>query len=391
MIPDYYEFLCGVKILSGKKALSNLPYEMEKLGAKNAFVVTDKGVAGAGLLNHLRAALEGTKCKIGHIYEDTPVDSSARVCNEIAKIYREKKCDSLIAVGGGSCMDTAKGANIVISEETDDLMKFQGTDRLSKPMKPLIAIPTTSGTGSEVTMAAVIKDEDRHVKMPFMAEQLYPHVAVIDPVMTMTMPPKITAATGMDALTHAVEAYVCIQHNPVSDAFALSAVRLIFQHLARCVEKGEDVEARLATANAALLAGIAFSNAMVGVVHALAHATGGVCNVPHGVANAIFLPYGMEYNFGKEAERIGDLAWFMGVRTFADKPIDRARAAVQAVRDLQKKLHDLSGLPLTLKEAGVPKEKLAEIAKAAVNDGSCTYNPDDVTVKDAMALLEKAY
>lgn len=391
MIPEYYEFFCPVKILSGLKALSNLPNAMAELGAKKALVITDQGVVKAGLLKHVKAAMEGSNCSLGAVYDKTPVDSSNKVVNEAAAIYRQKRCDCLVALGGGSCIDTAKGVNIVISEETDDLMKFQGADRLTKPQRPLIVIPTTAGTGSEVTMVAVIRDVDAGIKMPFTSDLLYPAVAILDPKMTRSMPPKITAATGMDALTHAVEAYYCIQKNPISDVFSIAAIRLIFDNLVQCTKNGKDEKARLAMANASLMAGIAFSNSMVGVVHALAHATGGVCHVPHGVANAIFLPWGLEYNLEKSAATIGELAQYMGVKDLPGSALQRAKAAVQAVRDLNKRLHDISDLPLTLSQAGVTEDKLPDIARAAFNDGTTNYNPEEVTYKELLKVLKKAF
>jgi alcohol dehydrogenase len=391
MIPDYYEFVCPVKIISGKAALPNLPYEMAQLGAKRALIVTDKGVVGAGLLKHIQAAMKGAKQKIAAIYDETPVDSSNHVCNQVAEIYRKNKCDCLVAVGGGSAIDTAKGVNIVISEGTDDLMRFQGTDCLTQPAKPLIVIPTTAGTGSEVTSVAVIRNVDAGVKMPFMDQRLYPHVALIDPKMTMTMPPKITAATGMDALTHAVEAYISLQQNPVTDAFSTAAIEMIFENLVQCVEKPKSVKARLAMANAATLAGIAFSNSMVGIVHALAHATGGVCHIPHGVANAILLPYGMAFNIKKSARRLAKLAPLMGVTDLSGSDTAKAKRAIEAVHGLNAKLSELTGLPTRLKDAGVPKEKLAEIAHAAINDGATTYNPEEITEKALLAVLKKAF
>lgn len=391
MIPEYFEFSCPVKVISGYKAISNLPYEMEQLGAKNALVVTDQGVVNAGLLKIVAASFKKSGAKIGAVYDRTPVDSSSQVCNEVAELFRKKKCDCLIALGGGSCLDTAKGANIVISEETDDLMKFQGTDRLTKPTRPLIAIPSTSGTGSEVTLVAVVRHTESEVKMPFMSERLYPNVAILDPKMTLTMPAKITAATGMDALTHAAEAFYCLQKNPISDAFALSAIRLISTHLVNATQNGSDEKARLGMANAALLAGIAFSNSMVGIVHAMAHATGSVAHIPHGVANAIFLPFGMEHNLKKVPEYLGQLAEPLGVTNLPAKPVDRAQAAIQAVRDLNRKLNELSGLPLTLSGAGVARGQLEAIAKATINDGSCTYNPEEVVYKEVLEILNRAF
>jgi alcohol dehydrogenase len=391
MSTDFYEFFCPVKVISGLQALSNLPYEMDQLGAHRALVVTDKGIVGAGLIKHVEAAFEGSNCTIGFIFEDTPVDSSNVVVNQVAALFREKKCDCFVAVGGGSCIDTAKGANIVVTEETDDLMKFRGAERLKKAMKPLLVVPTTAGTGSEATLVAVISNVQAGVKMAFTSDRLYPNVAILDPKMTLTLPPKITAATGMDALTHAVEAYYSLQKNPISDSLAVSAIKLIAGSLVACVENGRDERARLSMANASLIAGMAFSNSMVGVVHAIAHAAGGVCHVPHGIANAILLPFGMEHNLEKRAAAIGELAPLLCGRDVAGGDLERARAAVQAVRDLNSKLNKMSGLPLRLRDAGVAEDKLETIARVAINDGSLVYNPDDVTLEDAIGILRGAY
>lgn len=391
MIPKYYEFHCPVKIISGHKALANLPYEMTLLGMKNALVVTDQGVVAAGLLKLLENAMKDADNKIGYIYDKTPIDSSVAACNEIGALFRRHKCDGLIALGGGSAIDSAKGANIVISEGTDDLLKFQGMDRLTAPTQPFIIIPTTAGTGSEATQAAVIKNVDKNVKMPFISDKLYPDLAILDPDLTLGLPPKMTAATGMDALTHAVEAYVDLQKNPMSDAYAVAAIKIIFTDLLTCVKNPKNKQARLAMANAALFAGIAFSNAMVGVVHAMAHASGGICKVPHGIANSILLPFGMDYNLDKRTEEFAELAAVMGLSNLPAKPMDQAKAAIQAVRDLSRTLHDLTGLPLTLKEAGVPEEKLPEIAKGALNDGSMIHNPKEVSFEDCLEILKRAY
>jgi len=389
-VPQYYEFSCPVKIISGFKALANVPYEMKLLGASRAMLVTDQGVAGAGLLKHVEAVFEGSNCEIAAVYDKTPPDSSSRVVNEVAKEFQDKNCDCFIALGGGSSIDTTKGANMIVTEGTDDLMKFQGAERLSKRMKPFIAIPTTAGTGSEVTLAAVIYNEEAKVKMAFTSYLLLPNVAIIDPQMTVTMPPKITAATGMDALTHAIEAYYCLQKNPVSDSFALAAIELIMENLVKCVQDGKDENARLAMANGALLAGISFSNSMVGVVHSLAHACGGVARVPHGVANAILLPYGMENNLEKAADDIAELAPYLGADA-SGSSMDRAKAAIEAVRKLTGRLNELAELPITLRDAGVKEEQLEQIAQAAINDGAVTYNPEDVTYEVALDLLKKAF
>jgi len=390
MMPNYYEFYCPVKIVSGNKALSSLPYEMDQLGAHKALIITDRGVVAAGLLKKVQSVFEGSNCAIGAVYDQTPVDSSNLVVNQVAKIFNEKGCDCLVALGGGSAIDTAKGVNIVVSEKTDDLLKYQGAERIKEPMKPLIVIPTTSGTGSEATLVAVIANLEAKVKMSFTSNKLYPNVAILDPKMLVTLPKKITAATGMDALTHAIEAYVCLQKNPVSDAFAITAIKLIRENLVKAVENGNDETARLAMANAALCGGIAFSNSLVGIVHSIAHACGGVAQIPHGVANAILLPWGMEYNLDKSAETIAELAPWLGALVSGSK-MDQAKAAIQAVRGLAKKLSELSGLPLKLKDAGLKEDQFPQIAKTAINDGTMNYNPRDATIEEVIYILKKAY
>jgi len=390
-VPEYYEFYCPVKIVSGKKALANLPYEMDQLGTSKAMVITDKGVVGAGLLDKVKAVFEGSQAEICAVYDDTPPDSSDKVVNQVADIYKEKGCDCLVAVGGGSAIDTAKGVSIVVTMGESNLLKFQGAERIKEELLPFIVVPTTAGTGSEATAAAVITHVDKGIKMSITSYKLLPNTAIIDPDMTVTMPPKITAATGMDALTHAVEAYYCLQKNPVSDVYSLSAIKLIMGNLIKTIEDGADKEARLAMANAALLAGISFSNSLVGVVHSLAHATGGVAHVPHGVANAICLPWGVEYNIGKAGGFIAELAPEMGVTDVSGVDEQDARAVVDAIRDLLNRLNKLADLPVRLRDAGVKEEQLADIAKVAINDGTVAMNPEEVTYEDALELLKKAY
>lgn len=390
-LPGYYEFVCPVKILSGNQALSNLPYEIELLGASQALVITDKGVVGAGLLDRVQAVFEGSDCAMAAVFDETPVDSSDQVVAQVAQLFRDAGCDCLVAVGGGSCMDTAKGANIMLTEETDDLLAFQGSERTTKPTKPFIAIPTTAGTGSEVTSAAVIANVSKCLKMSFVSVRLYPDVAILDPKMTLTVPPKLTAATGMDALTHAVEAYYCLQKNPVSDAYAMAAIRLIMDNLVPCVENGDNADARLAMANAALLAGISFSNSMVGMVHSLAHGAGAVAHVPHGVANSIFLPWGVEHNIDKRADFIAELAPTMGIIPSSSDAKEQARAVVSTLRNLTARLNALCGLPLTLRDAGVSEDKLERIAKTAINDGSLAMNPEEVSYDEALEIIRKAF
>ncbi|MFY9396919.1 MAG: iron-containing alcohol dehydrogenase [Desulfomonilia bacterium] len=391
MIPNYYQYFCPVKILSGHSAVTNIPYEMDILGCKRAMIVTDKGVLGAGLINIVKEAFADSDKEIGYIFDETPPDSSNRLVNKLAKLFQQEKCDCFLAVGGGSTLDTAKGANIVITEGTDDILKLQGHEIVKKQLIPMIAVPTTSGTGSEVTKVAVIYNEEKNVKMSFLSDQLYPRVALLDSRMTMTVPPKLTAATGMDALTHAVEAYTCLQKNPIDDVFARAAIELVRKYLVRAVENGKDEEARLGMANASLFAGIAFSNSMVGAVHALAHACGGVCHVPHGMANAILLPHVLEYNIDKVPQYIAEISSMLGGSIEYLEDREQAMVTISLIKNLLSRLNKSSGLPIRLRDAGVTEDKLPLIAKAAVNDGALIFNPVDMTVDEALTLLEKAY
>jgi alcohol dehydrogenase len=393
MLPSYYEFYNPVKIISGDKALDNIPYELELLNSKRPLVVTDKGVENAGLIKIFINAFKNSDMEIGAIYSDVPPDSSNSVVKDIARVYREKNCDSLIAVGGGSPIDTAKGVNILVTENSDDLMEFEGADRLKKPLKPFLVVPTTAGTGSEATLVAVIYNEEKNVKMEFISGYLLPNAAVIDPRMTETMPTKITAATGMDALTHAVEAFTCLQKNPISDVYAFSAIKIISENILDAVKNGKDKKARLNMANAATMAGIAFSNSMVGGVHALGHSAGAVAKVPHGVAMSVFLPYGLEYNIEKIKDSLGELLLALsGPEVYANTPKEkRALKFIEDLRVLQKKLYDEASLPMTLKDAGVTEDMLGTIASKAINDGALMMNPEEMSHEDAMKILKKAY
>jgi alcohol dehydrogenase len=393
MLPSYYEFYNSCKIISGKKALDNLPYELRFFGANRPLIITDKGVVAAGLIELVKEAFKSSDMTIGAIFDEVPPDSSLRVITQIAAVYRENKCDSFVAVGGGSPMDTAKGVNMVISEGSDKLSDFMGADMLTKPMRPFIAVPTTSGTGSEVTLAAVIADTDKNIKMPFVSQRLIASASILDPRMTFTMPPRITAATGMDALTHAMEAYTCIQKNPMSDAYAHAAIKMISEHLVKVVTNGQAEDGRLAMANAATLAGAAFSNSMTGMIHSLGHATGGACHVPHGVAMSIFLPFGLEYNMKKTGEYLAEMLLpFGGVDEYVKTPANRrAQRLIELVVELRRKLRDLCGLPMTLKEAGVGEGDLEKIARLSIDDPALTFNPEEMDYNDALEVLKRAY
>jgi len=392
VIPDYYEFCNSTKIVSGTRALEHIGYELAALGASRPLVLTNTQLLELKVATQVLDALADTEAEVVGVYEKVPVDSSVDVVNDVARAFSETGADAIVAVGGGSVLDTAKGAMIVLTHG-GDLMEHRGAESLlGRRAVAFIAIPTTAGTGSEVTSAAVIKDTRRHVKMGFTSLSLLPDVAILDPRLTVGLPPRLTASTAMDALTHAVEAFSCVQTNPLSDCYAQAAIRLIRIHLPNVIEQPRSLADRLALANAALMAGVAFSNAMVGIVHAMGHAAGGVAGVPHGDAMAVLLPHGMAYNLDVAGGRYGELLLDLaGAEVYAaTPPAGRGAAAIEAVRSLLALLHETVGQPVTLGEMGVMPEQVPDIARAALDDGAMSMNPKQPTYEELIEILKGA-
>ena len=394
MIPNYYEFQNAAKILSGELAIENIPHELISLGAKKVLILTDKTLEKIGTLQIVIDALSGKDVEIAGIFSDIPTDSSIDVINQIVKMYKELNCEAILALGGGSVIDTAKGTRMVLAQEKENIMDLAGCELITYGKHiPFIVIPTTSGTGSEVTLVAVILNKLQNIKMEFISYYLVPDVAVLDPRMTLTLPKKISASTGIDALCHAVEAYTCLQKNPLSDAYATSAIEIIRDNLIDVVKNGGDKKLRLAMANASLMAGVAFSNSMVGVVHAIGHSVGAVSRVPHGDAMSILLPHCMRFNKDKlEAEYAKLLLYIAGEEIYVNTPRDKkADKTIECIVELLKELHDISGLPTKLSEANVKKEDFDAIAKKALNDGAIIVNPKHVDYDDVIKILKQAY
>ncbi|EAM8864265.1 iron-containing alcohol dehydrogenase [Salmonella enterica] len=394
MAKPYYEFFCPVKVIAGYAALEHIPFELATLGAKRPLIITDKGVRANNLLAPIEAAFEMADAAIVAIFDDVPPDSSLGTVRSAAKLYRENHCDAIIAVGGGSVIDTSKATNILVSEGGDDLLKYSGAHNLPKPLKPFFVIPTTSGTGSEVTMVAVVSDTEKNVKMPFASYYLMPHAAILDPRMTQTLPPHLTAMTAMDAMTHAVEAYTCMAANPISDAYATAAVKKISAHLFNVLDNPSDAQGRLELAQASTMAGIAFSNSMVGIVHSLGHSLGAVVHLPHGLCMNLFLPYVLEYNKEVNGDKIADLLLpLAGADIYAQTPAHlRADKTIATILTMRDRIYSLTKLPRTLRETGkISEAQLDEVAEKALNDGSIIYNPKEATLEDLKSILKKAW
>ncbi|MGY3915347.1 iron-containing alcohol dehydrogenase [Aeromonas australiensis] len=390
----YYDFFCPVKLLAGEQALEQLASELASLGARRPLLLTDKGVNATGLATLLANVLAEGELPVAAIWDEIPADSSTAVVERIAKRYRELDCDSLVALGGGSVIDTAKAVNILTSMGGDHLLDYSGAGCLTRPLKPLAVVPTTAGTGSEVTLVAVIKDEASGRKVPFTSPFLLPQLAVLDPRLTQGLPLNITAATAMDAMTHAIEAFIGTAKNPVSDALALMAVEKIASALPQIIHDPQNKQLRLQLAEGSTLAGMAFSNSMVGLVHALGHSLGARCHLPHGLCMNLFLPTVLDYNRPEvDSELARLLLPLVGAERFAATPThQRAEATITAIRTLRDTLWQAVKLPRTMSEAGVSdRSLLTEIRDLAINDGALLFNRKDADREQLLTLLERAW
>ncbi|KUE80238.1 iron-containing alcohol dehydrogenase [Aeromonas schubertii] len=391
----YFEFFCPVKLLVGESAIEQLPAAMAALGAERPLLITDKGIRASGLADKVYDILGAGALVALAIEDEVPPDSSTQVVERIAERYRRLGCDSLIALGGGSVIDTAKAVNILVSMgEENDLLAWSGADLLTRPLNPLAVLPTTAGTGSEVTLVAVIRDEKSGRKVPFTSPFLIPNLAVLDPRLTLSLPLPITAATAMDAMTHAIESLIGNSANPVSQGLALMAVEKIARALPAILDKPDDAELRLALAEGATLAGMAFSNSMVGLVHALGHSLGARCHLPHGLCMNLFLPWVLEYNRpGIDPALTRLLLALTDAEHYAGTPpSERPRAAITALCRLRDLLWERVKLPRTLREAGLTEQSLlVEIRDLAINDGALLFNRKDADREELLTLLERCW
>jgi alcohol dehydrogenase len=382
---EFFEFSLGARVLYKRGLAYELGDLAAGLGAQRAFIIADHGVAAVGLLEPVIAGLQKHIEVVG-AYTDVPANSSVESVMEAASAARDVQADLVVAVGGGSPIDTAKAVRIVLTHG-GHLLDYQGYHVIDSPLVPMIVVPTTAGTGSEVTTFAVIRDHANDLKITFSSHYLVPNMAVLDPAMTVSLPPRLTAATGMDALSHAIETYVSSENSPFSDSLALHAIDIISTHLRDAVRDGANMEARGQLLIASTMAGLAFSNGFLGIVHALSHAVGGKFAVHHGTLNAIFLPPVMRFNSNFVPDRYVRIAKALGVNAGG-----RSNEAV--VADGIASVHTLTtecGLPTTLREVGVTEGSLPELATTALVDIAIYTNPQPATEEQLLEMLYEVW
>jgi alcohol dehydrogenase class IV len=391
----FYQFAAPTRVIAGEGLIDAVDFEFAKEGAKRAIVVTDEVIRGTGLIDRIADGLAASVEPAG-VFDEVVQDSDTEVVERCAEAARDAGADSFLAVGGGSVIDTAKAANVLFTHG-GTVREWEGFLTLPRaddgagrplPLAPLAAIPTTAGTGSEASFAAVVKDRAEHIKVEIGDSVLFPDLAILDPAATETLPAAIAAATGMDALTHAIEGFVSSEWNQHSDAFALQAIRLIRDNLPRAVEDTSDVEARGNMLVAASMAIAPSGSGAIGITHSMSHPCGGHYEVPHGVANAINLPWVIEYNAagGEDiADRYRTIAELLDVDA-AGGGEEIGRALGDHVRGLVSGL----GLPGRLSEVGVPEEGIPVLVEGAMGDGCTLVNPREPSEEDFAELYRRA-
>jgi len=374
----------------GIGAAKEIPFSIQMLGGNKPLIVTDKGITGAGITKQVTDLLEAANMTCAVFDETIPNPTDTNVKDGVA-LYKKSKCDSLITLGGGSSHDCGKGVGLVIANG-GKIQDYEGIDKSNNPMPPYVAVNTTAGTASEMTRFCIITDTRRKVKMAIVDWRVTPGVAIDDPMLMVGMPPALTAATGMDALTHAVEAYVSTIATPMTDSAAEKAIELIAKYLRPAVANGGDIDAREGMCYAQYLAGMAFNNASLGHVHAMAHQLGGFYDLPHGECNAILLPHVCEFNLIAKVERFAGIARLMGENVEGLSVRDAADMAIEAIRQLSADIGIPEGLVALGKRYGkkVKAEDIDIMTENAQKDACGLTNPRCPTDEDVKAIYKAA-
>lgn len=382
-----YDFMVPSVNFFGPGVIAKIGERADLLGMNNILIVTDS------FLHHLEdGPVKQTEESLRlagisyTIFDGVEPNPKIRNVQAGAAMYQENNCDSIITVGGGSAHDCGKGIGIAL-RNGEDLAKLAGIETLTQPLPPLMAVNTTAGTASEITRHAVLTNEDTHLKFVIVSWRNVPLVSFNDPLLMLDVPSKLTAATGMDALCHCVESYVSENRNPITDTQAIQGMKLIGQYLRRTVANGHDVEARTNMAYASLLAGMAFNNADLGYVHAMAHQLGGQYDAPHGVCCAVLMPTVERWNMIASPERFADIATFLGENITGLSPMEAAEKGIHALERISEDV----GIPTNIKSIGADPKDFELMAENALKDGNAFSNPRKGTKSDIVELFTRSY
>nr|WP_191988475.1 iron-containing alcohol dehydrogenase [Agrilactobacillus yilanensis] len=387
MMKENFDFLMPSVNFFGPNVIEKIGARAKMLNMKRPLVVTDKFLEGLhnGAVEQTIASLKAANVDYV-IYNGVEPNPKVRNIKEAKALYEKENCDSIITVGGGSAHDTGKGTGIILTNG-DDITKLAGIETLDNPLPPLLAVNTTAGTGSELTRHCVITNEATHLKFVVVSWRNIPLVSFNDPMLMLDVPKSLTAATGMDAFVQAVEPYVSTNRNAITDSQCIQAIKLIQTSLREAVANGHNVEARTKMVEAEMLAGMAFNNADLGYVHAMAHQLGGQYDAPHGVCCALLLPVVEKYNIIACPERFAELAEIMGENTEGLSTRDAADLAIKAMKQLAEDV----GIPKSIKAIGAKPEDFPLMAENALKDGNAFSNPRKGTKEEIIQLFQEAY
>ncbi|MDQ0272197.1 iron-containing alcohol dehydrogenase [Cytobacillus purgationiresistens] len=380
-----YKYFMPTQVECGNGISKKTGEFVKKLGVERVLIVTDKGVRAANLLEGIEKSLEVASLDYD-IYDEVEQNPSAETFHRGTQLLKVVKSDAVLAIGGGSSIDTGKGI-AVMATNAGSILDYEGVGKIPNRPLPIIAVPTTAGTGSEVTNSTVVTNKETSFKLGVLSSYVFPTMAILDPVLTLGLPQGITAATGMDALTHAIESYTSKAANPVSQAFATQAMKMIGENLTKAYFVGTNIESREKMLVASMLAGAAFAQSRLGNVHAISHALGGVFDIAHGIANATLLPFVMKFNLHACPERYRDIAVALGNDVTGLSVIQAAEKAIDSVVEMNQAMN----IPLNIKDLRVDLELVPKLVEDAMRSGNVLVNPRLTNPADIQLIIEKAY
>lgn len=380
-----FSFSFPTTIYSGRDTITKLTQCLEEEKVKSVLLVIDPGILNSDISTKVVSAIESADIQLS-IFSKVEPNPNTTVLEEALELLISDGCDSVVGVGGGSSLDVAKAAAAMASNP-GSILDYEGVGKIKTPSLPLFCVPTTAGTGSECTPSTVITDSTSNFKVSIISPHLLPKYALLDPELITSLPPSITAATGMDALTHGIESYVSKNANPISRGMAYQAIRMISNGLLPSFNDGSNLDAREEVLVASLMAGIAFSQSRLGNVHAISHTFGGLFNIPHGLANAVLLPYVMDFNLEACADSYKDIAVALGRNVSDLSDMDAGREAVKAVVELNASL----GIPNTTKEIGVDLDYLDNMVSDSMRSGNVLANPKATSENDIRQIILDSY